>query len=43
MSDRIRRFAPNDGERMLAFAKTLPEHDLLFLGRDLRHPRVIEA
>ena len=28
---------------MLAFAQALPEHDLLFLGRDLRHPRVIEA
>lgn len=43
MSHRIRRFEPSDRERMLAFANTLPEHDLLFLGRDLRHPRVIEA
>lgn len=40
---RIRRFEPADRDRMLAFAKGLPEHDLLFLGRDLRHPRVIEA
>ena len=28
---------------VLAFTATLPEHDLLFSGRDLRHPRVIEA
>ena len=28
---------------MLAFAEALPEHDLLFLGRDLKHPRVIAA
>jgi RimJ/RimL family protein N-acetyltransferase len=43
MSHRIRRFDPADAERMLAFANALPEHDLLFLGRDLRHPRVIDA
>jgi len=43
MSHTIRRFRPADAEAMLAFAKGLPEHDLLFLGRDLRHPRVIEA
>ena len=28
---------------MLAFARGLDEHDLLFLGRDLKHPRVVEA
>ena len=28
---------------MLAFADALPEHDLLFLGRDLKHPRVVDA
>ncbi|WP_375248672.1 GNAT family N-acetyltransferase [Sphingomonas sp.] len=28
---------------MQRFAEALPEHDLLFLGRDLRHPRVIAA
>ncbi|WP_326525005.1 GNAT family N-acetyltransferase [Sphingomonas sp.] len=39
----IRAFAPDDRSAMLAFAQGLPEHDLLFLGRDLRHPRVIEA
>src|SRR3954451_16383115 len=43
MSHHIRRFAPGDRDAMLAFAAGLPEHDLLFLGRDLRHPRVIEA
>ena len=43
MSHRIRRFEPADAERMLAFAERLPEHDLLFLGRDLRHPRVVGA
>lgn len=40
---RIRRFEPDDRDAMLAFAATLPEHDLMFLGRDLRHPRVVEA
>ena len=43
MSHRIRRFEPRDRDAMVAFAATLPEHDLLFLGRDLRHPRVVEA
>ena len=43
MSHLIRRFAPGDRDAMLAFAESLPEHDLLFLGRDLKHPRVIEA
>ena len=40
---RIRRFEPADKEAMLAFAATLPEHDLMFLGRDLRHERVVAA
>jgi RimJ/RimL family protein N-acetyltransferase len=43
MSHSVRRFEPADRERMTAFVGTLDEHDLLFLGRDLRHPRVIEA
>lgn len=43
MSHTIRRFAPADRAGMAAFVATLPEHDLLFLGRDLTHPRVIEA
>ena len=43
MSHRVRRFQPADRDGMAAFAQSLPEHDLLFLGRDLRHPRVIAA
>lgn len=43
MSHRIRRFEAKDAGPMLAFAESLPEHDLLFLGRDLKHPRVIDA
>lgn len=43
MTHRIRRFHANDRDAMLGFAQGLPEHDLLFLGRDLKHPRVIEA
>lgn len=43
MSHTIRRFVTADAGPMLAFAGRLPEHDLLFLGRDLRHERVIEA
>lgn len=40
---RIRRFEATDQDAMLAFAGTLSEHDLMFLGRDLRHPRVVAA
>lgn len=43
MSHTIRRFQPDDRAGMTAFVATLAEHDLLFLGRDLTHPRVIEA
>ena len=43
MSHSIRRFEPADSDRVAAFADRLDEHDLLFLGRDLRHPRVIAA
>lgn len=43
MSHTIRRFDAADQQAMLAFATSLPEHDLLFLSRDLKHPRVIEA
>ena len=39
----IRRFKPDDLDAMLRFARALPEHDLLFLGRDLKHRKVIEA
>lgn len=30
-------------DRVRAFAAALPEHDLLFLARDLQHPKVIAA
>ena len=43
MSHHIRRFEAKDQAAMLGFAEALPEHDLLFLGRDLKHPRVIAA
>ncbi len=39
----LRPFAPGDADAMLAFAKALPEHDLLFLSRDITHPKVIAA
>jgi RimJ/RimL family protein N-acetyltransferase len=43
MNHAVRRFVPADREPMLDFARGLPEHDLLFLGRDLRQPRVVAA
>ena len=43
MNHAIRRFRPSDREAMVAFAKSLPEHDLLFLSRDVREPRVVAA
>ena len=43
MSHAIRRFRPTDAEAMVAFARGLPEHDLLFLSRDVREPRVVAA
>lgn len=43
MSHTIRRFQASDQAGVTAFAATLPEHDLLFLSRDLREPRVIAA
>lgn len=39
----IRRFRPEDLDAMQRFARALPEHDLLFLSRDLKHRKVIEA
>lgn len=40
---RLRAFVREDVEAMRRFVAELPEHDLLFLGRDLQHPKVIEA
>ncbi len=39
----IRAFAPEDRAALEHFVQALPAHDLLFLSRDLRHPKVIEA
>lgn len=33
----------DDAEAVLAFARTLPPHDLLFLRRDITHPKVMQA
>jgi len=43
MSHTIRRFRPDDRDKVIAFARGLPEHDLLFLSRDVREPRVVAA
>jgi L-amino acid N-acyltransferase YncA len=43
MSHAIRRFRVGDSAAMVAFATALPEHDLLFLSRDVREPRVVAA
>lgn len=39
----IRPFAHADANDVASFAQSLPEHDLLFLSRDIKHARVIEA
>ncbi|MFM9977787.1 MAG: N-acetyltransferase family protein [Sphingomonadaceae bacterium] len=39
----IRAFGREDALATATFAQNLPEHDLLFLSRDLKHARVIEA
>ena len=39
----IRAFQPGDRAALERFARSLPTHDLLFLSRDLRQPKVIEA
>ena len=39
----IRPFAQGEEEAVVAFARTLPEHDLLFLNRDITEPRVVAA
>lgn len=36
-------FGPSDESDVLNFAKSLDEHDILFLARDIRHPKVIAA
>jgi RimJ/RimL family protein N-acetyltransferase len=39
----LRPFEPGDGAAVQRFAEAMPPHDLLFLQRDIRNPRVIAA
>ena len=39
----LRPFTETDAAAMLNFARSLPEHDLLFLSRDITHPKVVAA
>jgi RimJ/RimL family protein N-acetyltransferase len=39
----LRPLVPGDAETMRRFAEAMPPHDLLFLQRDIRNPRVIAA
>ena len=39
----LRLMTRGDAEAMLAFARNLPEHDLLFLRRDITQPDQVEA
>jgi RimJ/RimL family protein N-acetyltransferase len=39
----LRLMSPGDRDAVLAFARALPEHDLLFLPRDISQPKVLDA
>jgi L-amino acid N-acyltransferase YncA len=39
----IRAMQADDAAAVLAFARALPVHDLLFLPRDITHPKVLDA
>jgi L-amino acid N-acyltransferase YncA len=39
----LRSMAQNDGPLIVGFARALPEHDLLFLRRDITQPAQVEA
>jgi RimJ/RimL family protein N-acetyltransferase len=39
----LRAMTPNDRDAVLAFARSLPEHDLLFLRRDITAVSVLDA
>jgi L-amino acid N-acyltransferase YncA len=39
----LRKFGSADLAAMTEFALALPRHDLLFLARDIRHPKVLSA
>lgn len=42
-ADMLRPMTPDDKAAMLAFAKSLPPHDLLFLRRDITKRKVVDA
>jgi hypothetical protein len=39
----VELLAPTDGAEVAAFVQKLPTHDLLFVRRDLTHPKVVTA
>lgn len=39
----LKTFEPDSMGAVLKFTQALPVHDLLFLGRDIQHPKVISA
>lgn len=39
----VRLMTPEDGEELLAFARSLPERDLLFLSIDITRPEIVEG
>jgi len=39
----LRRLHPADAATIQTFAQALPPHDLLFINRDITHPRVVKA
>jgi L-amino acid N-acyltransferase YncA len=43
MTHDFRFMRAGDEEAVLAFARALPPHDLLFLPRDITHPKVLQA
>jgi len=40
---RLRQIEPGDRDRILNFARALPEHDLLFLRRDITQPQEVDS
>lgn len=43
MTSAVRPLTAADRDAVLAFAQAVPEHDLLFLARDITQPRVVDA
>jgi len=40
---KLAMMTPGDDAKVIAFARTLPENDLLFMRRDIRQPKVVAA